>query len=191
MEASGAVTRLLSLVRQGDGEAREKLFVEIQAELRRIAGRQLRRETPGRTLQPTALVNEAYLKLAGHLDLEWANRAHFFAVAARAMRQVLIDRARERLAQKRGGGADRTTLTGAALGFEVELDEMLALNEALDRLEKLDPRLRQVVEYRFFGGLEEKEIAELLGVTTRTVERYWTRARAWLYKELYPSKVTE
>jgi RNA polymerase sigma factor (TIGR02999 family) len=161
----------------------------VYAELRRIAGRQLRQERPGHTLYLTALVHEAYLKLAGQPEGEWKSRAHFYGIAARAMRQILIDYARGRRTGKRGAGAAHTTLSAAKLGFEVRLDELLALNDALDRLEKIDERLRKVVEFRFFGGLSEKEIAELLGVTERTVERDWVKARAWLYNELYPERL--
>lgn len=180
------VTRLLRAAREGDGEALDLLLPKVYAELRRIAQRQLRRERPGHTLVATALVHEAYMRLAGQGGAGWSDRAHFFAIAARSMRQVLVDHARRKAAEKRGGDLHKTSLTGHGLGFEVRLDEMLALDKALDALAEVDDRLREVVEMRFFGGLEEAEVAEVLGVSTRTVQRDWRRARAWLYRELYP-----
>lgn len=183
----GEVTALLGEVRGGDRQAFDRLFPLVYEELRRIAGGQLRRERPGHTLQPTAVVNEAYLKLVGGVDVEWQDRAHFVAVASRAMRQILVDHARRQNADKRGGGRVHTTLTNKQVGLDAQTDEILALDSALDRLEALDPRLRKVVEYRFFGGLTEREIGELLGVTHRTAQRDWAKARAWLYKELYPA----
>lgn len=181
------VTQLLQRLRAGDPEARERLFPLVYDELRQVAQRALRRERPDHTLRPTELVHEAYLKLAGGRGGEWQDRAHFIGIAARAMRQILVDHARRRLAGKRGGGWERTTLE--AIGAEQELppEELLALDAALERLEQFEPRLRALVEYRFFGGLPDREIAELLGVSERTVNRDWTRARAWLHKEVYPA----
>lgn len=163
----------------------DRLFPRVYDELRRIASRQLRRENEGHTLVATALVNEVYLKLVDHARVDWQDRAHFFAVAARAMRQVLVDHARKKGAEKRGGELHRTTL--GDLGGEPELsrDELLALDEALRRLEELNERLCRVVELRFFAGLTEAEVAAALGTPKRTIQRDWTRARAWLYKELY------
>ncbi len=182
----GEVTELLVRVREGDQEALERVFPIVYDELRRVAGYQLQGERAGHTLQPTALVNEAYLKLVGSPGADWRDRAHFVAIAARAMRQVLVDHARRRDAFKRGGDRQQTTLSGVPLGVDLNSDELLALDEALDRLDALDSRLRQVVEYKFFGGLTDKETAELLGVTPRTAQRDWVKARAWLYRELYP-----
>lgn len=179
------VTMLLQRARDGDARALEDVFPLVYHQLQDLAGRQLRRERPGHTLQATDLVHEAYMKLVGGAGVDWRDRAHFLGIAARAMRQVLVDHARRRQAVKRGGGAVPTTLTGKGLGASMELDELLDLDRALDRLEALDPRLRQVVEYRYFGGLKDAEIGELLGVTRRTVQRDWSRARAWLYRELY------
>lgn len=179
------VTLLLQRAREGDARALENVFPLVYDQLQDLAGRQLRRERPGHTLQATDLVHEAYMKLVGGGDVDWRDRAHFLGIAARAMRQVLVDHARRRQAAKRGGGARPTTLTGKGLGESMELDELLDLDRALDRLEAMDPRLRQVVEYRYFGGLKDAEIGELLGVTRRTVQRDWARARAWLYRELY------
>lgn len=181
----GEVTRLLDDVREGDREAFDRLFPLVYRELRRIAAGRLAGARRDHTLAPTAVVHEAYLKMVDQKGVPWQSRAHFFAIAARAMRQILIDHARRKQAIKRGGDLHPTTLTRKPLGLEIPIDEMLALDEALDRLEELDPRLRQVVEMRFFGGLEEKEVAEVLGLTTRTIQRDWTKARAWLYKELY------
>jgi RNA polymerase sigma factor (TIGR02999 family) len=186
----GEVTQLLQGARGGDRGAFDQLLPLIYDELRAIARRQLRREQVGHTLQPTALVHDAYLKLVDQARVEWRDRAHFLGIAARAMRQVLIDYARRRGAEKRGGDAVRTKLSDQELAVEVPIGELLALNDALDRLAEVDERLRQVVEYRFFGGMADEEIAEALGVSTRTVQRDWLRARAWLYAELYPGDVT-
>jgi RNA polymerase sigma factor (TIGR02999 family) len=180
------VTQLLERLRAGDANARERLFPLVYEELRQVARRALRRERVDHTLRPTELVHEAFLKL-GSADGPWQDRAHFLGVAARAMRQILVDHARRRLAGKRGGGMVATTLedVGAEAGLPPE--EVLALDSALDRLEEQDPRLRALVEYRFFGGLTDKEIAELLQISERTVNRDWVRARAWLHKEVYPA----
>jgi RNA polymerase sigma factor (TIGR02999 family) len=164
---------------QSDGDT---VFRLVYDELRALAERQLRRERPGHTLQATALVHEAYLKLASGGALP-ADRSHFVGTAARAMRQVLVDHARRRSADKRGGAWQRTTLGEGPAALELELDTILDLDRAMERL---DPRQCRVVELRFFAGLEEKEIAEILGVTERTVRRDWVKARAWLYAEMYP-----
>ncbi len=182
----GEVTQLLHGARDGDPGALDRLLPLIYDELQAIARRQLKREQVGHTLQPTALVHDAYLKLADQARVEWRDRAHFLGIAARAMRQVLIDYARRRGAEKRGGDAVRTTLSNQELALDLPLEELLALDDALDQLAGVDERLRQVVEYRFFGGMSEAEIAEVLGVSTRTVQRDWLRARAWLYAKLYP-----
>jgi RNA polymerase sigma factor (TIGR02999 family) len=177
---SGEVTRLLHAARDGDPTAMDRIVPLVYDDLRLIARRHLRRELGDRTMHPTSLVHEAYMKLANATALNAGDRAHFLAIAARAMRQVLVDDARRRSASKRGGSWDRITFgdrdwSADALGPE----EILALNDAMDRLE---PRQRQVVECRFFGGMEELEIAETLGVTERTVRRDWVKARAWLYR---------
>lgn len=179
----GEVTRLLQAARAGEPEALERIVPLVYDDLRRLARRQLGREHGERTLDATALVHEAYLKVAGTGALLAADRAHFLAIAARAMRQVLIDHARERKAAKRGGGWERTTLTDGAWVGEFQADELLALDDAM---QELDPRQRQVVEYRFFGGMGEHEIAAMLGVSERTVHRDWMKARAWLYHRLHP-----
>lgn len=184
-DSPGEVTRLLAAARNGDRSALDRLLPLVYDDLRVMASGQMRREREGHVLQPTAVVHEAYLRLAGGRPPEATDRSHFIAIAARAMRQVLVDFARRRDAEKRGGGWARTTLTGLGprgVGQEISPDELLALDEAM---EALDPRQRRVVECRFFGGLEEREIAEALGVSERTVRRDWVKARAWLYRSLY------
>jgi RNA polymerase sigma factor (TIGR02999 family) len=176
----GEVTRLLRLARDGDTAALERLIPLVYEDLRRLARRQLGYRE--RTLNATALVHEAYLKL-GRAPLHAADRVHFLAIAARAMRQVLVDEARHRQAAKRGGGWERTTLGNQAWATEFDPDGVLALDEAMAALE---PRQREVVECRFFGGMELQEIAGALGVSERTVRRDWLKARAWLYRYFFP-----
>jgi RNA polymerase sigma factor (TIGR02999 family) len=180
---TGEVTQILASLRAGDQAALDRLFPLVYQELRALARRQLRRGAHGATLQATGLVHEAYLKLAGASALDVQSRGHFLGVAARAMQQVLIDQARARLAQKRGGEWARTTLDTGDAAVDVSPDDVIALSDALAQLE---PRQRQVVEYRFFAGLEEQEIAAILGVTERTVRRDWVKARAWLFRSLAP-----
>ena len=179
----GEVTRLLRAAREGEPGALERLIPLVYEDLRRLARRQLGHEYAERTLSPTALVHESYLKL-GAGAMVAGDRAHFLAIAGRAMRQVLVDHARDRKAAKRGGGRwERTTLTDGVWVGEFDPDGMLALDEGLA---KLEPRQREVVECRFFGGMEEQEIAVALGVSERTVHRDWVKARAWLYRYFYP-----
>ena len=179
-ESAGDVTRLLQAAGAGDRAALDRVLPLLYDDLRRLARRQLAREHGAPPIQPTTLVHEAYLKLAGSTPRA-ANRAHILAIAAHAMRQVLVDHARERRAAKRGPAWIRTTLTDAAWMTELDPATLLALDDALERL---DPRQRQVVECRFFGGLDDNEIAEALGVTARTVRRDWVKARAWLNRWL-------
>ena len=181
--STGEVTRLLEAARHGEGGALDRVVPLVYDELRQMAARQLRRERAGHTLHATALVHEAYLKLAGGCTVEAVDRGHFMAIAARAMRQVLVDHARRRNAEKRGGDWEQTTLSDGVRPLEFQPDELLALDRALD---ELDERQRQVVECRFFAGMEEEEIAVALGVSARTVRRDWVKARAWLYRSLYP-----
>ncbi len=183
----GEVTRLLGALREGDPDALDRLFPLVYAELRRAADHLLMREGAGHTLQPTALVHEVYIKLAGGAPPDASNRGHFIGLAARAMRQILVDQARRRKAAKRGDGQVPVRITNAQVGVDLHLEEFLALDDALDRLAGVSERLRQVVELRFFGVLTEDEVAATLGVTTRTAQRDWAKARAWLYKELYPA----
>lgn len=179
----GDVTRLLERAGGGDRDAVDRLFPLVYDELRRRARGHLRRGSGEATLHPTGLVHEAYVKLAGGGAFQAESRAHFVAIAARAMRQVLVDRARVRGAQKRGGGWTPVTLMDGHQPLEVDPAGMLALNQAIEALE---PRQRQIVEARFFGGLEEAEIAAWLGVSERTVRRDWVKARAWMVRALAP-----
>jgi RNA polymerase sigma-70 factor, ECF subfamily len=181
----GEVTRLLEAAVAGDQEALDRLVPLVYEDLRRVAHRQLDREGGGHTLQTTALIHEAYLKLASGGSLSATSRTHFLALAARAMRQVLVDYARRRKAAKRGGGVISVTLGDEPQRADTSADDLLALNEALEQLE---PRQRQVIECRFFGGMEEKDIAAVLGISERTVRRDWVKARAWLYQALYPTR---
>jgi RNA polymerase sigma factor (TIGR02999 family) len=167
----------------GDHEAFADAYAAAYQELRRIAHRQLRSLRPGATLVTTALVHEAFVKLVRH-PVGWDDRTHFFALAARAMRQILVDYARERRSRKRGGDRRRTTLDEAAIPVETIAEEMLGIDRALTRLEVVDARLARLVEWRFFGGMTEEEIAHARGITTRTVRRDWQKARAFLYREL-------
>jgi RNA polymerase sigma factor (TIGR02999 family) len=180
--APGEVTRLLRAVRAGEAGALDRVVPLVYQDLRRLAQRQLAREHGTRSLRPTDLVHEAYLKLVSSRALEATDRAHFLAIAAQAMRRVLVDAARQRKAAKRGGGWRATTLSGGDWVTDVDPDELLALDDALAAL---DARQRQVVECRFFGGMEEQEIADALGASVRTIRRDWVKARAWLYARLY------
>jgi RNA polymerase sigma factor (TIGR02999 family) len=178
------VTQLLADWRNGDQAALEKLMPIVYDELRRIAHRYMRRERPGHTLQTTALVNEAYLRLVGRREIEWQNRAHFFAVAAQVMRSLLVDYARGRKYAKRGGDRIQVTLDETAGAFEGQPAEVLALHEALEKLATVDRRKSQLVELRYFGGMSVEETAEVLGVSGITVKREWLKAKAWLYREI-------
>jgi RNA polymerase sigma factor (TIGR02999 family) len=182
--AEETITQLLARWSSGDREAAERVLPQIYDELRRIAARQLRQERGDHTLQATAIVHEAYLRLAGQAGLEWPSRAHFFAFAAHLIRRLLVDHARRRNRAKRGGLSQKVTLFEAAdLALEKSPD-LLALDEALSGLEKVDPRKATVVELKFFAGLTLDEVAEQLGISTETVSREWRRARAWLYNAL-------
>jgi len=181
---SGTLTQLLVEWRKGNPQAADQLFAAAYQELRRLAAWHFERERTNDTMQPTALVNELYLKLFAGEPVEWQNRAHFFAVAAQQMRRILIDHARARQAEKRGGGEARLPLTDlnglAAPGNE----ELVELDRALRQLEELDQRSARVVELRFFAGLTEKEAAEVLGISVATLKRDWDFARAWLINQL-------
>jgi RNA polymerase sigma factor (TIGR02999 family) len=180
---SDRITDLLLEIRGGNPEAMDRLFHAVYGELRRIASRQLQGERPGHTLGTTGLVHETYLKLADQTRVQWQDRSHFYRVAAVAMRRILVDYARRHRAKRRGGEVQRITLDENATVAE-RGETLLALDEALGRLSGLSPRLCQVVECRYFGGLTEEETAQALGVTLRTVQRDWAKARGWLYLEL-------
>ncbi|HYY14349.1 MAG TPA: sigma-70 family RNA polymerase sigma factor [Chthoniobacterales bacterium] len=179
------VTQLLAEWSHGDNAALAELTPLVYDELRRLAHRHMEGQRPGHTLQTTALVNEAYLRLADQTNRRWQNRAHFFAVAARAMRQILVSYARTQQAQKRGGGALKVELDEAALISRAESKEIVDLHEALERLATLDSRKAQVVELKYFGGLNYEEMAEVLKISRVTVRRDWEFAKLWLYTELH------
>lgn len=183
----GDVTELLARISKGDRSAEEALLPRVYVELHRLARAQLRGERPGHTLQATALVHEAYLKLCQTNSTDWQDRMHFYRVAAKLMRRILIDYARQRNAHKRGSGAHKQSLDEALLVSEDRLAQVVEIDELLDRLAELDPRLAQVVEMRFFGGLTEEEIGLALNVSERTVKRDWLKARAWLHEQLSQS----
>jgi len=179
------VTQLLEHWSHGDDAALAELTPLVYEELRRLAHRHMGGERPDHTLQTTALVNEAYLRLAGQTNLRWQNRAHFFAVAARAMRQILVNYAKSYRAQKRGGGAIKVELEEAAIVSPEQSKAIVDLHEALERLGTLDSRKARVVELKYFGGLNHDEIAEVMKISTVTVRRDWVFAKAWLYTELH------
>jgi len=184
LEDSSHVTEMLHAWERGDQEARDRLFALVYDELRRRAGAYLRQEREDHTLQPTALVHEVCLRLIGATSLNWESRSHFFAVAANMMRRILVDHARQRLAQRRGGGLRTVALDEAAVPEAAPGVDLLALDAALGRLAELDGRQSRVVELRYFGGLTVDETARVLGVSTPTVKRDWATARAWLYREI-------
>jgi RNA polymerase sigma-70 factor (ECF subfamily) len=178
------VTQLLDGWRGGDQGALEKLIPLVQPELHRLAHHYMSRERSDHTLQTTELLDEAYLRLVGDPKRDWQSRTHFVAAAAQLMRRIMVDHARERCSLKRGGGAQKVTLDEAASVTETRSEELLALDEALERLAGQDPRKSQIVEMRYFGGLTTRETAEFLKLSLRTVEREWNMAKAWLYRAL-------
>jgi RNA polymerase sigma factor (TIGR02999 family) len=182
------VTLLLQAWGGGDKKALDRLTPLVYRELRRIAGRMMAAERPNHTLQATALVNEAYVRLVDTQQISWQDRAHFLAICARAMREILIDHARSRGSAKRGGGEVAIELDEALAAGPSPEANLLELDDALKRLAEIDPRKSQVVELRFFGGLNLEETAEVLKVSTKTVQRDWDMARGWLYRELRSSK---
>ena len=183
-ERKHAVTRALIDASQGNAQAAEDLWTLTYEELRRIAYRLIQGERADHTLSGTALVHEAFVRLIDQNRVQWQDRAHFFAVAAQACRRILIDHARRHRAQKRGGGRARITIDRLQIEQERRSEDLIDLNEALERLSDMDERLGKVVEFRYFGGLSEAEIAEVLDVSERTVRRDWVKARAWLHNEL-------
>jgi RNA polymerase sigma factor (TIGR02999 family) len=178
------VTRLLIAWNEGDESALEKLVPQVYQELRRLARRQMRRERPDHTLQTTALINEAYLRLVDLRNVQWQNRAHFFALCARLMRRILVDFARSRHYAKRGGGAQPVSLDQSLVVSPEHSPDLVAVDDALKALTKVDGRKGQVVELRFFGGLTVEETAEVLKVSPETVRRDWKLAKVWLLREL-------
>ena len=185
MPSANDTTALLAAIRSGDQDARERLLPLVYRELHRIASSYMRRERPDHTLQPTLLIDEAFLKLIGNTEVEWQNRAHFVAVAATAMRRILIDHARAHNAEFRGGGQRKVELDGVADFARYQNVDLLALDEALNQLAGLEPRQAKVVELRFFGGLSVEETAGALGTSPRSVKRDWALARIWLYRRLF------
>ena len=186
MSGHGEITSLLADLREGDRSAMDRLFPLVYREFHERAHKQLARRRPGETLSTTALVNEAYLKLVDSAHQSYQDRIHFFAVASRAMRQILVDYARRTMAEKRGSGRV-VTLEPDAVANPDRAEELIALDEGLEQLEKLDPRLVRTVELRFFGGLSVEETADALGVSPRTVKRDWQRARAFLFEAVRAS----
>jgi len=185
--AGGDVTVLLAELTKGNGEASAKLIPMVYAELRRLAASYTRKERCDHTLQATALVHEAYLKLIEQRSVNWQSRAHFFGIAAQIMRRILVDHARGHLRDKRGGGQQEVPLDEAIIFAPEQSGELINLDEALNRLATLDPRQAKIVELRFFGGLNVDETAEVLGISPKTVKRDWSVAKAWLHGELKQS----
>jgi len=181
---AGEVTLLLRRLNAGEQDAESELYSIVYSELRRVAGHYMRSEREGNTLQPTALVHEAYIRLLGTEAVEYQNRGHFKALACRAMRRVLVDHARARGAEKRGGDLQKVTFDDIQPRAAAQFGELLAVHEALDKLASIKPRQVQVVEMRYFGGLTVEETAEALGVSEKTVKRDWSLARLWLFKEI-------
>jgi RNA polymerase sigma factor (TIGR02999 family) len=181
---SGEVTAALDAIREGDRTGQARLLALVYDELRRVARRMMARESAGQTLQPTALVHEAYLRLFGNGPVSWENRAHFFVAAATTMRRILVERARRRGAERHGGKRRRVTLDEGVVPADSPASDLLALEESLRRLEAEDERACRVVHLRYFAGLGIEETAELMGLSTATVSREWTYARAWLLRDM-------
>ena len=177
-------TLLLTAVKQGDPKAADELLDLVYEELRRLAASKMAREAPDQTLQPTALVHEAWLRLVGAKDLKFENRAHFFSAAAEAMRRILIDRARRKLTQRHGGGCERVALEEQELAAPGADQQLLAVHEVLDKLAAKHPTQAEVVKLRYFAGMTNEEIAQVLGVSVATVGNYWTFARTWILHEI-------
>jgi RNA polymerase sigma factor (TIGR02999 family) len=178
------VTRILTAIEQGDPRAADELLPAVYQELRRLAAQKLSRERPGQTLQATALVHEAYIRLVGAEGRNWRSRTHFFAAAAEAMRRILIENARRKQRLKRGGGRQRVDLEDADLAIDEPSTDLVALDEALAKLAEDDTVVAELVKIRYFAGLTLAQAAELLGISRRTADRYWAYARAWLYQEI-------
>ena len=179
-----AATQILSAAANGDPKAAEDLLPLVYDELRKLAAARLSFEADGHTLQPTALVHEAWLRLVGAEQHDWRNRAHFFAAAAEAMRRILVDNARRKLALKRGARPERIDLDRVDVAAETDEESLLVMNEAIEKLAEHDPQSAELVKLRFFAGLAYDDAAKALGISERSAKRYWTFARAWLYREL-------
>ena len=184
---SAVVTRLLNQAAAGDAHASEELLPLVYQELRRLARSKMRRERSDQTLQATALVHEAYLRLVGDGAAKWDDRWHFFAAAAEAMRRIIVDNARRRASIKHGGGRERSDLDGIELTIDVPADDLLALDEALEQLAERHPDKAQLVKLRYFAGLTIEEASQAMNISTATAERYWSFARAWLYRQMSAS----
>jgi len=182
------VTQILERVEKGDGKAAEELLPLVYEELRKLAAAKMAQEQPGHTLQATALVHEAWLRLIGDGGSRWQGRGHFFAAAAEGMRRILVENARRKQRLRHGGGQQRVELDGADLPIDADDDKCLQVDDALQALAKEDPIEAQVVKLRFFGGLKNEEVAEALGVSSKTVQRYWTHAKLWLYQRIQAQK---
>jgi len=178
------ISVILQRIDAGDPHAADELLPLVYEELRQLAAQKMARESPGQTLQATALVHEAWLRLGGDDQPEWQNRAHFFAAAAEAMRRILIDNARRKLYLRHGGGAERVNLEGLDLAASMDDEQVVALNEALDRLAAHEAEKAQIVKLRFFAGLTNEQAAQVLGVSEPTVKRHWAYARAWLFRAM-------
>jgi RNA polymerase sigma factor (TIGR02999 family) len=178
------LTQVLQAIRRGDGRASEELLPLVYNELRQLAMARMARETAGQTLQATALVHEAWLRMVGTGDRTWQNRAHFFGAAAEAMRRILVENARRKSRLKRGGGQQRMDIEELDLAAATPDEKVLLMDEALEQLQKQDPDKARIVVLKFFGGLTNQEVAENLGITERTVERQWAYAKAWLFEKI-------
>ena len=178
--SSNSVSQLLIAWSQGDEAALAQLTPLVYDELHRLARRYMRRENPGNTLQTSALVNEAYLRLVDQKNVRWQNRSHFFGIAAQLMRRILVDHARSHARQKRGGHAQRLSLNASVILTKERVVDLVTIDEALSKLAEFDPQKSRIVEMKFFGGLTDNEVAECLNVSSRTVEREWRKAKAWL-----------
>jgi RNA polymerase sigma factor (TIGR02999 family) len=178
------VTKILEAIQRGESKAADQLFPLVYDELRRVAACKMAHEAPGQTLQPTALVHEAWLRLAGNENPRWENRAHFFGAAAEAMRRILIDNARRKRALRHGGGQQRLNLDDVDVAAAAEDDQLLAVHDALDKLAAQDKVKAELVKLRYFVGMTIAEAAEVLGISEPTAKRYWAYARAWLYREI-------
>ena len=184
MTRMSEVTRILAAIEDGDARAADELLPIVYQELRRLAAQRLSHEPPGQTLQPTALVHEAYIRLVGADNHNWDSRGHFFSAAAEAMRRILIDRARQKQRLKHGGGRQRVDLDDADLASEASSTNLIALDEALTKLTSEDGVKADLVKLRYFAGLTVEQAAEILGISRATADRYWAYARAWLYHEI-------